>query len=135
MLPFGDHKDAAVLSRQEGACILLALVFIPLVTTAVAWKLPPGEAFPLAQQVDTEIGSYAIQPLAQALPVPQLLPMQTRPQEDFLRRISSIVLIAEQAVHIGIDWSPEPLVEQGESLPIVRWERQIAPWSSCRRLP
>jgi hypothetical protein len=49
--------------------------------------------------------------------------VQTGPQEDLLRRISSIFLIAEQAVHIRVDWSPELLVEQSEPLCIFRRER------------
>src|SRR5215469_4315158 len=135
MFSLSNREDAAVIRRQGSARLLVLLAIIPLIISGVAWKLPPGEAFSLAQHVDAQVGSHAIQPLTQALPIAQLLPVQTRPQEHLLRGISGVFLIAEQAVHIGIDWSSELLVEQGEPLCIFRKERRIAPWSTCRRLP
>ena len=131
MFTLGNHEDATVIPGQEGARILLSLAFIPLITV-VACQRPPGKAFPLPQQVDAQIGSHPVQPLAQVLSIPQLLSAHTRPQEDLLRRISSIFLIPEQAINIGINWSSEPLVEQGERLRIFRKERRTDLWSDCR---
>src|SRR5215470_10782901 len=122
MFSLGNREDATVIRRQVSMRLLVLPAIIPLIISGVAWKLPPGEAFPLAQQVDAQVGSHAIQPLTQALPIAQLLPVQTHPQEHLLRRISSIFLIPEQAINIGIDWSPEVLVEQGEPLCILRRE-------------
>src|SRR6266849_1009728 len=122
MFSLGNHEDATVIGRQESACILLPLAFFLLLITVVACQRPPGESFPLPQQVDAQIGSHSIQPLAQVLAIPQLLPVQTDPQENLLRHISSIFLIAEQAINIGINWPPESLVELGEHLRIVRKE-------------
>src|SRR5216684_974624 len=116
MFSLGNRDDATVIRRQEGARLLLSFTFIPLILTIVACQRPPGEAFPLAQHVDAQIGSHSIQPVAQVLSIPQLLPAHTRSQEDLLRRISSIFLITEQTIHVGINWSPEPLVELGEHL-------------------
>src|SRR5712692_9465883 len=112
MFSLGNH--ITVIGGQEGVRILLALAFIALILTVAACQRPPGEAFPLAQQIDAQVGSHSIQPLAQAVPIAQLLPMHTCPQEDLLGRIGSIFLVTEQTVNIGMNWSPEPLVEQGE---------------------
>src|SRR5260370_30214998 len=133
MFTLGNHGHATVIGRRNCVRLLIALFFIAFILTVRAWKLPPGEAFALAQEIDAQVGSHAIQPLAQALPVAQLLPVHAGSQEDLLRRIGSIVLIAEQAIHIGINRSPELLVEEGEPLRIFRKERRIDPRSSCRR--
>src|SRR6266852_1428839 len=119
MFSLSNYQDATVIRRQEGAYIPLSLAFIPLILTVTACQRPPGEAFPLAQHVDAQVGSHSIQPVAQVLSIPQLLPAHTRPQEDLLRRISSIFLIPQQTIHVGKNWSSELLVEQGEHLCIV----------------
>src|SRR5258708_7581915 len=134
MFTLCNHEDATVIGGQAGARILLSLAFIGLILTVVACQRPPGEAFPLAQHVDAQVGSHSIQPLTQAIPVAQLLPVHAGPQEDLLGRIGSILMVTEQTVNIGINWPSEPLVEEGEHPYIFRKECRIDPWSGCRRL-
>src|SRR5258708_28722946 len=97
MFALVNHEDPTVICRQESARLLLPLAFLLLITV-VACQRPPGEAFPLAQQVDAQVGSHAIQPLTQALSITQLLPVHTCPQEDLLRPTGSLFLISRPPI-------------------------------------
>src|SRR5260370_17382563 len=109
MLTLGNHDHATVIGRQKGERILISLFFISLILTAVVCQRPPGEAFPLAQQIDAQVGSHSIQPLAQALPIAQLLPVHTRPQEALLRRLVRIFLLPSQTIQNTLNSPSYPL--------------------------
>src|SRR5215471_2099172 len=99
-------ENATVIRRQASVHLLVFLAVITHILTVVACERPPGETFPLAQQIDAQVGSYAIQPLTQVIAIAQLFPVHASSQENLLRRVSSILLIAEQVVNIGKDWPP-----------------------------